>query len=105
MHKYRAVPTTVNGHRFDSKGEAMRYQELWLLEQSQQIRGLSLQVKYPLIVNAVKIGDYVADFRYFDNQKKAWVIEDYKGVRTPVYRLKKKLMLALHQIEIFETGR
>jgi hypothetical protein len=31
------------------------------------------------------------------------IVEDSKGVRTPVYKLKKKLMLACHGIEIRET--
>jgi hypothetical protein len=31
------------------------------------------------------------------------VVEDTKGMRTPVYRLKKKIMKALYDIDILET--
>lgn len=102
-HKYSAVPTTVDGIRFHSKGEAMRYQELRLLEQAGAISGLELQPKFKLEVNGVKIGDYVADFRYTEAGKV--VTEDYKGMKTPVYNLKKKLMLALHGVDILEMSR
>lgn len=103
MHKYRAVPTTVDGIRFDSKGEAMRYGELKLLEQAGVISGLQLQPKFSLEVNGVKLGSYVADFEYVERGER--VVEDFKGVRTPVYQIKKKLVKALHGIDIFETGR
>jgi hypothetical protein len=48
--KYRAIPTTVDGIRFDSKREAARYGELKLLEKAGHIRGLTLQV--PLVLMA-----------------------------------------------------
>lgn len=102
-HKYGAQPTTVDGIRFASKGEAMRYQELRLLEQAGQISGLELQPKFRLEVNGVKIADYVADFRYTEAGQV--VTEDYKGMKTPVYRIKKKLVKALHNVDILETSR
>ena len=33
----------------------------------------------------------------------ASVVEDVKGFKTPLYRLKRKLMLLVHQIRITET--
>ena len=102
MTKYHGQPTTIRGVRFASKGEARRYQELCLLMQAGVIEGLEIQVKYPLTVNGVKIADYVADFRYTEDGRT--VVEDFKGMRTPAYRLKRKLMQAIHGIEILETG-
>lgn len=101
MSKYNAVKTVVNGIRFDSKKEARRYGQLKLLERSGNITELSLQPRFDLTINGCKCGFYKADFRYIENNKE--VIEDVKGVKTAVYNLKKKLVKAIHGIEIFET--
>jgi hypothetical protein len=44
---------------------------------------------------------YIADFTYFEKDGQQ-VIEDVKGVRTPVYRLKKKIIEAEYGIAITE---
>ena len=72
------------------------------MEKAGEIRDLQLQPKFDLIVNGVKVGKYVADFKYVDGEPK-YVVEDCKGMKTPVYRLKKKLMAAIHNIDILET--
>lgn len=100
--KYRAVPTEVDGIRFASKREAARYCSLRIMEEAGVIFGLELQPKFALVVKGVKICDYVADFAYLNGDGKR-VIEDAKGVKTPVYRLKKKLLKAIHDIEVLET--
>ena len=100
-NKYRAIKTTVDGITFASHKEAMRYQELMLLLHSNNIQNLRLQVNYPIVINGVKVCSYVADFVYISNGKE--VVEDTKGVRTPYYKLKKKLMKAIYGIEIFES--
>jgi hypothetical protein len=100
--KYHAQPTEVLGQKFDSRGEARRYVDLTLLLAAGEIAELERQIKYPLEVNGVKVADYVADFRY--REGKRVVVEDFKGVRTPVYRLKKKLMKAIHGVDIRETS-
>jgi hypothetical protein len=99
--KYKAIRTTIDGHTFASKAEANRYQHLKLLEKAGQITNLSLQPRYALDVGGVHICNYIADFRYWDEGGR--VVEDVKGVRTPVYKLKKKLMLACHGIVIKEV--
>lgn len=94
MNKYRNQPTVVDGHRFDSRKEAARYQQLLLMQRAGVIEGLRLQVPYVLIDKS-KHGlaiRYIADFVYFDRERKQTVIEDVKGVRTDVYLLKKRLM-------------
>lgn len=99
--KYGAVPTTVNGIRFASKAEAARYQTLIVAERAGEISDLKLQTSWPLVVGGVKVATYRADFEYLDADVRR-VVEDVKGVSTPVYKLKKRLMLALHGIEIRE---
>lgn len=102
--KYRAVKTVVNGITFDSKREAARYQELKLLELAGQIKGLELQPVFQLLVKTGKsVGKYKADFKYYDMTKKQWITEDSKGVRTPVYRLKKKIIEEVYGITINEV--
>lgn len=100
-NKYRNKPTVVDGLRFASQREAERYQALKLLERAGQIRGLQLQVRYPLTVNGQDVATYVADFTYWVGDLQ--VVEDAKGVRTQVYALKAKLMKALYGITIQEV--
>lgn len=102
-HKYRAVATEVDGIRFDSKKEAFRYGQLKLLEQAGLIAHLEVHPRYPLTVNGLKVGTYVADFRYAKTDTGELIVEDVKGVRTPVYRLKKKLVRAIFGFEIREV--
>jgi len=99
---------TVDNVLFASMKEAKRYQELKLLQRAYKIYDLELQPRYALPVNGVTVCSYVGDFKYFNSLIDAAidanpVIEDVKGVKTPVYRLKKKLMKAIHNIEIQEV--
>lgn len=103
MNKYRAIPTTIDGIRFASKKEAKRYSELRLLLKAEQIEDLVLQPAYALTVKGVTVGRYLADFRYTDSRTGAVVVEDVKGMKTPVYRLKKKLVAAIHGVDISEV--
>lgn len=101
--KYRAVKTEIDGIMFDSKHEAARYQELRLLEQAGEISNLRLQVPFELIAKS-KYGrsiKYVADFVY--NDRNGLIVEDAKGMKTPVYRLKKRMMAEKYGIKIKET--
>ena len=90
--KYGNRITYVDGIRFASTKEAKRYSELALLESTGKIDNLRLQPRIALMVNGIKIGFYVADFQYDLNNRQ--VIEDVKSVatRTPVYKLKKKIL-------------
>lgn len=102
-HKYRAKPVTIDGIRFDSTAEAKRWFDLQTLEKNGLIEKLQRQVRYPIDVNGARICTYVADFVYVENG--ARVVEDTKGMVTPIYALKKRLMLAVHGVEIRETGK
>jgi hypothetical protein len=83
--------------------EMRRYNELQLLVKAGEIGDLKLQVKYPLVVNGVKICDYIADFTYTDYRTMKTIVEDVKGKRIQPYPIKCKLMLACHGITILET--
>lgn len=100
-HKYRAIPTEVDGYRFPSKKQAKRYAELKILEKQGLISNLMLEVPYPVAIAGKPICKYVADFVYEDHGKQ--IVEDTKGYRTREYRLKKKLVEALYNLEIIET--
>jgi hypothetical protein len=102
--KYGNKKTVVNGIKFDSKWEAERYLYIKSLERAGRVKDLELQVRYNLIVNDQKICAYIADFRYKREDKDGeWheIVEDAKGVETPEFKLKKKLMKACLGIDIF----
>lgn len=111
--KYGARKTVVDGITFDSKKEADRYRELKLLEKAGEICNLRLQVPFELIpaqyeetgevyTKGVNKGKpkrgkcienavvYYADFVY-QNMGSDRIVEDVKGIRTPVYIIKRKL--------------
>lgn len=105
MNKFRAKKAEFNGIKFDSKHERDRYVELLLMEKAKVIQDLKTQVAFPLIPKS-KYGreiKYVADFTYYENGK--LVVEDTKSpvTKTPVYRLKKRLLAEIFGIEIKET--
>lgn len=106
--KYGATKTTVDGITFDSKREAARYSQLKLMQQAGEICGLTLQPKFPLLVNGVKIGEYRADFSYSagprSGAKGRAGVEDVKGFKTAMYRWKKKHVEAQYGIQIQEIA-
>ncbi len=95
MSKYCAIRTEVDGIVFASKKEAARYQELNMLKRTGYITALTLQPRYPIYFGKAKICDYVADFTYLTKDQKV-VVEDCKGFKTPVYRLKAKMFAACY---------
>lgn len=90
---------------YDSKKEARRHRELLLLERANKITNLERQVKFELIPkqDGERACTYVADFVYTNVDTGERVVEDTKGFKTEVYRIKKKLMLWVHKIRIIET--
>lgn len=94
-NKYHAKKTVVDGMTFDSRREADRYLVLKSMEEDGDIEDLRRQVRYELIPAFDVDGKhyrpvfYVADFVYMEDGKE--VVEDVKGMKTDVYRLKSKL--------------
>lgn len=103
--KFGNHKTIRHGMAFDSKKEAARYGKLLLLQANGELRNLRRQVKYRLEVNGVLIATYKADFVYEELRKDVWseVVEDSKGFPNDRWPMKKKLMRAIHGIEVRET--
>ena len=102
-NKYNAKKTEFMGYKFDSKWEAERYGQLASMQMAGVVEDLERQVKFDIIVNDHKICKYIAAFVYIlthENGKKEKIIEDAKGVQTTDFKIKKKLMKAVFDIEI-----
>jgi hypothetical protein len=104
MNKYHAKKTTIDNITFDSIRESQRYNELKMLLRANKIAHLELQVPFQVTINGKKICKYLADFQYVDLETGKVVIEDTKGFRTQVYRLKKRLVEAQYGITITEVA-
>lgn len=103
--KFKAIPTeTADGQKFKSMLEAHFYQRCWVRQRAGEITLIEREVRYELVVNGVFIAAYMMDFRltladgsieYIDCKSTA--------TKTPLYLMKKALMLALYGIEIKEV--
>ncbi len=87
--------TEVDGIKFRSKKEADRYGELKLLQRGKVISKLELQPRFPLVVDDVKVGLMVGDFRYVSDTGND-TVEDVKGAKTLLWKLKWALAKVLY---------
>lgn len=93
--KYRAIKTEcASGHTHDSKLEAGRCDTLHAMQDNGDLMRLEMQPEFPVRVNGIQVFIYRADFSWFTDD--CQVVEDCKGFKTPVYRLKKKLVEAYY---------
>ena len=96
-HKFKAVRSESDGFKFASKKELRRYLELKMLRQAGEVSFFQMQTPWHL-PGSVK---YLLDFQvYWSNGDITF--EDAKGMRTPMYILKKKQVEALYPITITE---
>jgi hypothetical protein len=96
--------TDASGAVHDSGKEFRRWQVLELRERAGEIRSLRRQVPYALVVNGVLVCQYIADAVYVEGE--ATIVEDTKSDITrkkDSYRIKLKLMQAIHGIQIREV--
>lgn len=106
--KYKNVKVELDGFVFDSKREAMLYTSLKALERAGTIRALERQVKFPLnalestSLKATKVCFYIADFVCQDLDGRTCVY-DAKGVKTAMYRLKKRWFELQYGLRIIEV--
>ena len=97
MNKYGNEEKVVDGIKFDSKLEAKRYIQLKLLQRAGEIKDLRTQPSFVLQPSYKKNGKtiraikYVADFVYYDVRENKTFVEDTKGFRNDMYKLKKKI--------------
>lgn len=115
-NKYQASSVRVDGILFDSQREAARYQELKLMAAAGVISSIEIHPGFPLIVKELyrldgpeilhTVGMFHADFKYRDHRTKAWVVEDVKSppTKTEAYKLRKKIVEAVHGITITEIA-
>ena len=99
-NKYGARKVKLDGYTFDSQGEMRRYQELKLMEKQGLIWTLKIHPRYDLSVNGHKVCAYVADFEYQNMGLLSVHVEDFKGVLSPMFKLKRKLFKAIYGFDI-----
>lgn len=106
LSKYKNKITSVDNILFHSKAEAGRYLILKNLQSINFIQTLTLQPKFALFsASGKQICSYIADFKYFDNKKMKWIVEDVKGIRTREYITKSKWFKADYpEYEFLEIG-
>jgi hypothetical protein len=93
--KYGAKKTDcAAGHTHDSGLEAKRCDQLHALQDQGALTRLEQQPEFRVEINGKLVCRYVADFAWFTNDCR--VIEDVKGMRTPIFNLKRKLVEAAH---------
>ena len=104
-NKYGAKKVRQDGYTFDSKLEAARYNHLKELEDQGLISDIEVHPPFACVVNDKKVCLYKADFKY-KNINGNEIIEDTKGMQTPMFRLKKKLVEALYpDVEIMVISK
>jgi hypothetical protein len=103
-NKYNVSPKedrTYGGIVYDSKREMEYAVYLAMMKYARQIKDFEYHKRFPLVVNGEKVGMYEIDFVvHYPDGKIEYI--DTKGVKTDVYKIKKKLMHALYGIEIAE---
>jgi len=131
--KYRNKFTEYDGKLFHSKREARRYADLKVMEKAGLIRNLELQKRYFFVLGGLSASDrnyqkplkytlyvnsrnkltkgrnvaYIADFVYerLHPNKTHYevVVEDCKGFKNDMYKLKKALMKWFYDIDVYES--
>ena len=97
-HKFKAKPQEYDGIKFPSKAEAKRYLELKVLQEKGEVLFFLRQVPFHL-AGGVK---YVCDFMIFWADGSV-TVEDVKGMKTPLYVAKKKMVESTYPVEIIEV--
>jgi hypothetical protein len=97
-HKFNAVRVEADGIKFSSKKECRRYLQLKNLQEQKEIIFFLRQVPFHLS-GGVK---YICDFVIFWTDGTV-TIEDVKGMKTPLYIAKKKMVEASYPIKITEV--
>lgn len=112
MNKYKNKKIYYDGIYFDSKLEKARYIQLKILEKAKEIKELRRQVTYVIQPSykknnkTIRSINYIADFVYYDLRKNKTIIEDTKGFKNEVYKIKKKIFEYKYpDLEITEITR
>jgi len=105
LSKYKAIPTeTADGQKFRSKLEATYYNRVRLLQTQGDLIKFEREVRFELIVNGLMVCAYVCDFiLYWKDGRIEHIDCKSQATMTPIYSIKKKLMMAVHGIELKEV--
>jgi hypothetical protein len=109
--KFGAIRTeTADGRKFASIWEAEFYKELWVQQRAGEIDTIETHVHYEFVVNGVFIVTYELDFRIQYTPRSPHYAKYLDGMRyvdtkssatvTQLFRVKQKLMLACHGINV-----
>lgn len=105
-NKYGNRHVEIDGIKFDSEKEGKYYTKLKMLKRAGEVKDFKLQVPFEIKVNKIYIAKYLLDFQviysdgtveYIDIKAKT---KEGKWITTDVFKLKKKLVEAIHKIEI-----
>jgi hypothetical protein len=111
-NKYGNKPKVYNGRKYQSTKEADYHAKLDLCKNlpnpRQRVEDVTCQVKFELWVNGVHITDYILDFLilFGDGHVEH---HDVKGNTDPtdaaykIFKMKKALMKACHNIDVIEV--
>lgn len=103
--KFKAIPTeTADGQKFKSILESAFYNRMWVLQKAGEVQLIEREIRYELVVNGVYINSYMMDFRItYTDGRIEYVDCKSTATKTPLYLMKKALMLALYGIELKEV--
>ena len=96
--KYKNKKTSLDKTVYDSGHEADRAAQLKLMVMAKEVTKIFEQVPFALPGERVYFADFV--ILWPDGR---WTVEDTKGVRTDVYKIKRDLMLETYGIKIVEV--
>lgn len=97
-HKFHNIPTEVGNAKFSSKKEARYWQDLQVAIKGGQLLFALRQVPFHHSSGVRYVVDFV---EFWADQTVRFV--DVKGVKTPLYKVKKKMIEAEFPIQIIEA--
>ncbi len=97
-----AKRTEYGGRVYASKSEAAYAAHLDRLVKARAIVGWDAQVRWPLIVNGVRVCLMIPDFKVWVTRKR-YELHEVKGHPAPVWKLKHKLFAALHPEVVYRV--
>lgn len=110
-NKFNAKKTVLDGHHFDSMGEARRYVELDLMQRAGEISELQVHPKFKLL-DRFKRGKrtipaimFTPDFQYVENG--VTVVEDFKGMQrvSADFSIRRRWFMSQHPDVMFRVTR
>lgn len=99
-NKYNAKKAVVDGIKFDSLAESTRYGKLALLQRAGLISELVTHPEFRIEMNGALICLVVLDFSYKNIKTGKTIYEDLKGKDNALSKLKRKLVSAVHLIDV-----